>query len=317
MEPIPNIEPLNRLDSVISTRAESPSAQLHRNIFGIDSATLSALERVTKENESNDMIAHSSSSSSSTSNSNMLNGDHLRNSENLKFNINHNFDTSELIISDRSTVGDLRNKIFNLTSIPICRQVLHGWTNENYTNSTKLSTLNLASENELIVMDSMKDEGGADDSSVDRLTSTYTLNILNEKNGKSLQLKFPGTHSVLDVKRDVYAVTNIAVRHQEWLGWPKGTTDITPIALTGIAMEHDFTLKSTESQTRTAESSLGTDFSNENLDIDTDSSVDEFEDASDFNGEEDVFNSSSIINIRRTNNLSEFYLCLNLMNGHF
>lgn len=307
VEPVPSAEPLNRLDSVVSMRAESPSAQLHRNIFGFDMEALSAADRVTKENESNDMIAESSDGSSSAGASAMPNGDHSR-IKNLKFNIHHNFETFELIISNRATVGDLKNKINDLTSIPICRQVLRGWThsNENYDNTTRLSTMNLAAENEVIVTDSAADEGAVDEESVDRLKSTFTFNILNERNGNQLQLKFPGTHTVLDVKRDVYTVTNIAVRHQDWRGWPQDTSDNIPIALTGIGLEHDFQLKSTETNaTRAGEASASLTFNNsiENFEIDSDSSVDEFEDASDFNGEEDVFVSQPAN--RRTKHLSK------------
>lgn len=81
--------------------------------------------------------------------------------------------------------------------------------------------MNLSSENELIVNDIKdlrdNDIGIVDDSDVDRLTRTFTLNILigNSSNTPPLQLNFPGTRSVADVKKDIYSVTNIAVRHQQ------------------------------------------------------------------------------------------------------
>lgn len=119
--------------------------------------------------------------------------------------------------------GNLKAKIFEATSIPICRQSWCGWvqSSENYADSTELHTMNLSSENELIVNDIKdlrdNDIGIVEDSEVDRLTRTFTLNILigNSSNTPPLQLNFPGTRSLADVKKDIYSVTNIAVRHQQ------------------------------------------------------------------------------------------------------
>lgn len=302
MEPELTAEPLNRLDSVASNRlrrSPSPSAQLHRNIFGVEPSTSSASDSASRASSSNESIAQSSRS--------LVNGDDKPRT--IKFNIHNNYNTYELNISDRSTVGDLKQRIYELTSVPICRQALRGWThsNDNYTSSTKLSTMDLADENEVIVTDFTRDGGAVDDDSVERLSSQFTLNILNEKNGKRLQLKFPGTHTILDVKRDVYTVTNIAMRHQQWIGWPPDISDDIPLALSGIPLEHDLILKSTEPiPTRvTGESS---NLQNETIEIDSDSSVDEFEDASDFNGDDEVFVSPATN--RRLKNLSECLISL-------
>lgn len=113
--------------------------------------------------------------------------------------------------------------------------------------------MNLSNENELIVNDIKdlrdNDIGVVDDSDVDRLTRTFTLNILigNSGNTAPMQLNFPGTKSIADVKKDVYSVTNIAVRHQQWHGWPSGAADDTTLALVGIPIEHNLVLNSTES----------------------------------------------------------------------
>lgn len=154
--------------------------------------------------------------------------------------------------------------------------------------------MDLAKENELIVTDIIEDGGAVDDESVERLNTTYTLNIFNEKDSNTIQLKFPGTHSVLDVKKDVYTVTNIAVRHQEWIGWPSSVRDNTPLALTGIPIEHDFILKSREASNSSNAHLVNAGENNrdgvpDTIEVDSDSSVDEFEDASDFNGDEDLF----------------------------
>lgn len=320
----------------------SPSALLHRNIFGAEpsmtatseaaavaTATVNAVEAnavsvadAKRSWEYHSAVATTSSSVASTSTHEnkrqntfddiLFNGGEPSSSSSLpssnkpksiKFNIHHNYNTYELELSDRATVGELKTKIHELTGIPMCRQALRGWMNSNqtYTNTTKLSTMSLARENELIVSDMVQVGGFADDEQIESLNATFTLNIRNEKNGSTVQLKFPGTQTVEEVKRDVYTVTNIAVRHQEWIRWPPGVTDSTPLALTGIPREHDFSVRSTELPASNASNAS----QNEAIDIDSDSSVDEFEDASDFNGDDEIFTSS--LAAKRIKHLSTFY----------
>lgn len=208
--------------------------------------------------------------------------------------------------------GDLKNKIAEYTSIPHCRQSLSGWVqpNEAYTNSTKLNTMSIARENELIVTDIAEDGNGAlDDDNIELLSQMYTLNILNERDSSTLQLKFRGTQSILEIKTDVYTITNIAVRHQEWTGWPVGTTNNSMLALTGIPLEHNLTLRSIEGTTSPQATASGNaadenHVNAETIDIDSShSSGDEFEDASDFNAEDDLFTSTT--SNRRVRHLSK------------
>lgn len=216
--------------------------------------------------------------------------------------------------------------------------------------------MNLSEENELIVNDikeKYNDIGIVnDDADVERLTQTFKLNILlgNTTNTIPLQLNFPGTRSIGDVKKDVYAVTNIAVRHQQWFGWPSDVPDDTALALTGIPYEHSLVLHSTEAtsttttptaaaaagsassvastttasststsnqqqqqqQTKTtntnqldaSEANARSNHNNEPIEVDTDSSIDEFEDAaSDFNGDDELFTAPAAT--RRHNDLSK------------
>lgn len=217
--------------------------------------------------------------------------------------------------------------------------------------------MNLSDENELIVNDikeKYNDIGAVnDDADVERLTQTFKLHILlgNTTNTIPLQLNFPGTRSIGDVKKDVYAVTNIAVRHQQWLGWPSDVSDDTALALSGIPYEHNLVLHSTEAtsttttptaataaaaaagaavatapttttvsststsnqQTKTtnttpldaSEANTRSNHNNEPIEVDTDSSIDEFEDAaSDFNGDDELFTAPAAT--RRHNDLSKW-----------
>lgn len=126
----------------------------------------------------------------------------------------------------------------------------------------------------------------------------------------------------------VQAVTNIAVRHQQWQGWPTTVSDDTALAMTGIPFEHDFVLRSSEAtasnsiktptptpttitnnqtQQTQAESSNSRANSGRNtelIEVDSDSSIDEFEDASDFNGDDDIFTAQA--SNRRIKHLSTF-----------
>lgn len=216
--------------------------------------------------------------------------------------------------------------------------------------------MNLSDENELIVND-IKDsynEIGAvnDDADVERLTRTFKLTIvLGTENTVPLQLNFPDTKSIGDVKKDVYSVTNIAVRYQQWHGWPSDVSDDIALGLAGIPYEHSLFLNSAEA-TSTASAAAGAatpvtasaattnsiatsssptstsnhheqtkttnttqsaasemnarsnPTNNEPIEVDTDSSIDEFEDAaSDFNGDDELFAAPSTT--RRHNDLSE------------
>lgn len=79
----------------------------------------------------------------------------------------------------------------------------------------------------------------------DRLTQSYTLNVHDESHQKKYSLKFLGSKTVLEVKTDVYTLTDIPVRHQVWTGWPSQLkSDRTSLACSGIRYPvHEFTIK--------------------------------------------------------------------------
>jgi hypothetical protein len=79
----------------------------------------------------------------------------------------------------------------------------------------------------------------------DRLTQSYTLNVHDESHQKKYSLKFLGSKTVLEVKTDVYTLTDIPVRHQVWTGWPSQLkSDRTTLACSGIKYPaHEFTVK--------------------------------------------------------------------------
>lgn len=202
------------------------------------------------------------------------------------------------------------------TGVPVCRQALTGWMprEEPCINSTVLHTLNVANDNKLILTD-LTEEGFAEDANdlMARLDQSFTLNIIQQPGDLRNQLNFRGRQTLLEVKTNVYSLTSIPVRYQDWTGWPPTIHNETTLAQSGIGLVHNLELRSNESshQLRSASSRAATtgvsvmanDASN-TIEIDTsDSSVDEFEDASDFNADDDLFTDTTVRN--RINYLSE------------
>lgn len=76
------------------------------------------------------------------------------------------------------------------------------------------------------------------------MVQSYTLNIHDESQQKDYSLKFLGSKTVLEVKTDVYTLTDIPVRHQVWTGWPSQLkNDRTTLACSGIQPVHELTVK--------------------------------------------------------------------------
>jgi hypothetical protein len=79
----------------------------------------------------------------------------------------------------------------------------------------------------------------------EKLIQLYTLNVHDESQQKNYNLKFLGSKTVLEVKTDVYTLTDIPVRHQVWTGWPSQLkSDRMTLACSGIRHPvHEFTVK--------------------------------------------------------------------------
>jgi hypothetical protein len=150
----------------------------------------------------------------------------------------------------------------------------------------------------------------------------YTLHINLQPAGQIHKLKFPEKQTVLSVKTDVYTVTNIPVRHQVWSGWPNNVSDTKTLGELGIEFEHNLVLQQSNDtnkpiNTATTSASVvpgagapvmaaaavttttGGSSGPRNragssvIEIDSDSSLEEFEDASeDFNPDDDMFSES-------------------------
>ena len=133
--------------------------------------------------------------------------------------------------------------------IPVCKLELSGWKLDRQPRDTTiLETLHLPKQNTLYLSINSDDRDAATEEyiklnpnskitvnsminrrsiirSVSRMTQTYSLNIYDVTHNRTHIVNFPGTKTLLEVKRDVSDLTNIPVRNQSWSGWPLQLTD--------------------------------------------------------------------------------------------
>lgn len=203
-------------------------------------------------------------------------------------------------IPEWSTIGDLRNLIYQRTNVAPVNQLLTGWDLSNVSDNLLLRNVGMPKEVKLLLasLASENDVSGAsgnDEVPPDPKSRTYILIVTHEKKNskRNHTLSFPGSNSVLQVKNDVYSFTDIPARHQLWTGWPPGTSDRTLLCEANLNLpEHKLTVTSSNdaagsnSTSRSKSSKLGTDQMNH--DIESDASSEEFEDASEsLTGDED------------------------------
>ncbi|KQS62482.1 FAS-associated factor 1 isoform X2 [Drosophila erecta] len=209
----------------------------------------------------------------------------------VTFNIHFNQQLYQIRLPLEATVEQLKRKIFDETSVPVCRQAIRGWPPSKASDAQQLGTricnLDLAPENELILVD-LTDDGFMDteqDEVTQRVDKNFTIFIQFESD-TPLTLSMSGRTTVQEVKMNVCDIKSIPVRHQEWTGWPNGCDNDTTLAQSGIGLSHRFAVRSTE---RAAPTNSNQHNAFEVVTADSESSADEFEDATDFNNAEYIF----------------------------
>ncbi|XP_043578100.1 FAS-associated factor 1 isoform X2 [Bombus pyrosoma] len=164
----------------------------------------------------------------------------------LTFHINHLNNEYKINLSEFSSLKDLKQLIWVQTNVPPCQQRLYGWKKEPKSDYRSLQSLDLPKENTLYMSPATEDVDLTTDivSLSNRMTQTYTLNIKNEINKETYNLKFPGTNTILDVKSGIYSLTAVPVRNQQWKGWPSSVkNDNVMLAQSGISYpEHDLSV---------------------------------------------------------------------------
>lgn len=152
----------------------------------------------------------------------------------------------------------MKEAIAHLTAIPVCRQLIKGWPKHTHKEAQHdeavLKSLNTTRDSNIFLTD-LSTEGFSDD--VVFVSSDpppmYQLRIYFTNENKELNLNFPASKSILDIKTDIYAVTKIPVRHQLWTGWPPSSSNTTTLGETGFGAVHHLQL------TRSSENTFSRD----------------------------------------------------------
>lgn len=138
------------------------------------------------------------------------------------------------------------------TAVPKCRQLIKGWHKATFKeaqiDTTVLKSLNISKEINIFLTDSTH-EGLTDDViivSADPF-QTYQLRIRYVEENKELNLNFPGSKTILEIKTDIYAVLKVPVRFQKWIGWPENSTNDTKLSETGFNAIHSLQLSRMDS----------------------------------------------------------------------
>ncbi|KAG1654500.1 FAS-associated factor 1 [Nymphon striatum] len=210
----------------------------------------------------------------------------------LHFSIEYNNSIIPIIIDDKETIGALKGYIQKETGIDPSNQDLRGWKcRRRIFDNLNLSSLNLPKENVLSLMSPDPPVPNGEDVEIeDAFNDEFKFLIQDETNNKALTVRFCGTKTVAEFKRDIYSITDIPVRHQIWGGWPLNIEDESTLASCGLDVPtHNLTLKSQNKKTNSIE-----DKRNMVIDLSSSDSGEEFEDANEsFNIEDDIFTHES------------------------
>ncbi|XP_067893255.1 FAS-associated factor 1 [Heterodontus francisci] len=205
----------------------------------------------------------------------------------LNFRVEYRDRSVEVVVEDTNTVGAIKQILENELQIPISQMQLKGWKSTDVSDSTILRSLHLPKNNSLYVLTPDIAQPGSDgpatsQSSVlqESLNQNFMLIITHREAQRDYSLNFPGTRTVQEVKRNIFDLTNIHVRHQIWEGWPASAEDDS-VALAAAGLNypcHRLTVSKRPSPAQTREQS------EECADVHmvSDSEGDDFEDATEF-----------------------------------
>lgn len=207
----------------------------------------------------------------------------------LTFNLRFKNSLFRINLSDQKTIGDLKHNIMKRSAVPICRQKIKGLANSSAkdlkNDSIVLESLHLPIENNLELFD-LSLEGFEDDVSLATSSSensNYQLRIFYTNENRYLNLNFPATKTLIDIKNDLTAVLKIPVRFQKWEGWPTNASNSSRLGEMGIGQIHSLQLTFINNESSSSRPS----FEATPVEIDSsDSDSVEFEDA---NADDDIF----------------------------
>ncbi|XP_053614187.1 FAS-associated factor 1 isoform X2 [Plodia interpunctella] len=164
----------------------------------------------------------------------------VNSSDMVELQVHYNNKMHEIKMSGVATVSDLKKRLQSVCGIPVCRQQISGLGGSRATPSAPLASLGLPPN---AVLRLKAADQLLDDEVAERLTTTYVLHVRH--NDKEYTLTYPGTKTVQEVKNDMYSLTDIPARHQQWTGWPTVTgLDDTVLAMVGLDLpQHELSVK--------------------------------------------------------------------------
>ncbi|KAJ8305447.1 hypothetical protein KUTeg_015992 [Tegillarca granosa] len=149
----------------------------------------------------------------------------VRYSRMLHFTVEYRDKNIKLNVSDTEHVGKIKELLQDELGIPVGKQELRGWAKSKVDDKKILKDLHLPLENNLFLLtpEIPSPTVVKPSSAMESLTRNYMLQINYRKNGETQEygLNFPGSKTIREVKDDIFALTNIAPRHQIWSGWPE------------------------------------------------------------------------------------------------
>ncbi|KAG7266272.1 hypothetical protein CRUP_005887 [Coryphaenoides rupestris] len=146
----------------------------------------------------------------------------------LHFRVEYRQRTTEVVLEEASTVGEIKQILATELGVPVSKMQLKGWKSGDVPDSTVLRSLHLPKNNSLYVLtpDIAPTASTSQNSALpESLNQNYLLVISHRETHKEYNLNFPGSRTIQEVKRNVSDLTNIPVRHQQWEGWPASASD--------------------------------------------------------------------------------------------
>ncbi|XP_026125019.1 FAS-associated factor 1-like isoform X4 [Carassius auratus] len=210
-----------------------------------------------------------------------------RQSRMLSFRVEYRQRSTEVVLEDASTVGDIKTILETELQVPVSKMQLKGWKSGDVSDSTVLRSLHLPKNNSLYVLtpDIAPSASTSQSSAQQGLSNqNYLLIISHREAQRDYSLNFPASKTIQEVKRNISDLTNIPVRHQQWDGWPASASDDSmTLASSGISYPcHHLTVSRRSSPALTVEQT------DECTDVHmvSDSEGDDFEDAPEFGVDE-------------------------------
>ncbi|XP_068095161.1 FAS-associated factor 1 [Hyperolius riggenbachi] len=213
----------------------------------------------------------------------------------LDFKVEYRDKTADVVLEDSCSVGDIKQILENELQVPASKMLLKGWKSGDVEDSTVLRSLHLPKNNNLYVLTPdlpLPAMAGQSSSHQESLKQNYMLIITHREVQRDYSLQFSGSCTIQEVKRNIYDLTSIPVRHQVWEGWPPSAqNDSMTLASAGLNYPcHRLTVSRRTSPMQTREQS------EECTDIHmiSDSDGDDFEDATEFGVDDgEIFGMSS------------------------